>query len=82
VVAVVESIEAHAKHLKDTGELKTRRAESIKTELLAMVGERIRRHIEKNVTEAPDFAKTIVSLQQRAVDPYLVADNIINRVIK
>jgi LAO/AO transport system kinase len=82
VVVVVEAIEKHKKHLSDSGELKTRRAESIKTELLAMINERIRRHIEETVAATPDFEKTIFSLQHREIDPYSISDNVVKRIIK
>jgi LAO/AO transport system kinase len=82
VTDVVEAIEKHSRHLKDSGELKTRRAESIKTELFAMVDETIRRHIEKTVAQAPDFENTIIKLQQRRVDPYSVAEDIVKQTIK
>jgi LAO/AO transport system kinase len=82
VLAVVDSIEGHAKYLKESGELKTRRAESIKTELLAMVAEKIRQHIDKTVAETRDFEKIILSLQQREVDPYSIADGILGKILK
>ena len=82
VLAVIDSIEGHAKYLKESGELKTRRAESIKTELLAMIAERIRRHIDKTVAETRDFEKTVLRLQQREIDPYSIADNIIGKILK
>ncbi|MDR2006178.1 MAG: methylmalonyl Co-A mutase-associated GTPase MeaB [Acidaminococcales bacterium] len=82
VLSVMDSIEAHAKYLKESDELKTRRAESIKTELLAMIAERIRRHINKTVAETRDFENTILRLQQREIDPYSIADDILDKIIK
>lgn len=82
VVAVVNTIEEHAKYLRESGELKIRRAERIKTELIAMIDEKIKRYIDKNVTTAAGFEKTILALQKREIDPYSTADNIVKNVLK
>lgn len=82
IVAVVDSIEKHAKYLRDTGELQTRRAERIRSELLVMVDDKIRRHIDQTVTKKANFEGIILSLQKREKDPYTTADEIVKTVLK
>ena len=82
VVAVVDTIEEHAKYLRESGELKVRRAERIRTELLAMIDDKIKRYIDKTVTKTADFDKTIHELQKREKDPYTIADDIVKSVLK
>ncbi len=82
VITVVDSIEEHAKYLRETKELEQRRAENLKTELLTMIDERIRRHIEKTVSNTPDFDKTIKQLQDRELDPYSITNKIVSEILK
>ncbi len=82
IVEVVDSIEEHAKYLKDTKELAMRRAERIKTELVAMLNDKVNRHIMETIVNASDFETTVSSLQKRETDPYSVADNIVCKIIK
>ncbi len=82
IVEVVDSIEEHAKYLKETQEIKVRRAERIKTELLAMLNDRINRHIMTTVVATADFDQTVVKLQKREIDPYTVVDNIVGKILK
>lgn len=82
VVAVVDAIEEHAKYLRDTGELELRRKERIKSELLAMVDDKITRHIYKTVVNDSDFENIITGLQKREATPYVVADNIVGKILK
>ncbi len=82
VVEVVDSIEEHAKYLKDNNELKIRRAERIKTELLSMLNDKVNRYIMNKVVSADDFENTVHKLQKREIDPYSVADNIVCKILK
>lgn len=82
IVAVVDAIEEHGKYLRETGELEKKRKERIKDELLAMVEDKITRHIYKTVVGSEDFANTITSLQKREINPYTVADNIVGKILK
>ena len=82
VVAVVDAIEEHAKYMRESGELKVRRTERVKTELFAMIDDKIRRYIERTIIDAPDFEKTIQKLQKREENPYSTVDNIVKNVLK
>ena len=82
VVAVVDSIEEHAKYMRESGELKVRRKDRVKTELLVMIDDKIKRYIDKTIITSPDFENTIQKLQKREENPYSTADNIVKSVLK
>lgn len=82
IAQVVDSIEAHAKHMRESDELKERRLGRIKTEVFAMIDDRINRHIAKTVINTPEFDQTVVMLQSRETNPYAVVDEIVSKVLK
>lgn len=82
VVEVVDAVEEHAKYLRDTGELELKRKKRIESELLAMVNEKIIKHIYKTVVNDSNFENIITGLQKREATPYVVADNIVGKILK
>ena len=79
---VVDSIEEHKKFLFQTGKIEKIRANRIKSEVTAMVNDRIGRYVDSKIVATEDFAKTIVRLQNREIDPYSVVDKIVDSVLK
>ena len=82
VAQVVDSIEEHAKYMRESKELQERRAGRIRTEVFAMIDDRINRHIAKTVINTPEFDQTVVKLQNRETNPYAVVDEIVSKVLK
>lgn len=82
VARVVDSIEEHAKYMRESKELEERRAARIKSEVFAMIDDRINRYIAKNVIETAEFEQTVVKLQSRETNPYAVVDAIVSKVLK
>lgn len=82
ITEVVDSIEEHKKFLLQTGKIETIRANRIKSEVTAMVNDRISRYVDAKVVATEEFAKTVSKLQKRAVDPYSVVDKIVDSVLK
>lgn len=82
IVEVVNSIEEHAAYMRESKELELRRAERIKTEISAMVNERLNRYIAKQVINTNEFDNTVKQLQERATNPYAVVDEIVSKVLK
>lgn len=82
VVAVVDSIEEHKAYLIESGELATVRAARIKSEVTAMINDRVNRYIDANVVTTEKFAETVLKLQTREIEPYTVVDTIVNNVLK
>ena len=82
IAEVVDSIEEHKKFLFQTGKIEMIRANRIKSEVTAMVNDRIGRYVDSKIVATEDFAKTIVRLQNREIDPYSVVDKIVDSVLK
>ena len=82
ITEVVDSIEEHKKFLFQTGKIEMIRANRIKSEVTAMVNDRISRYVDAKVVATEEFANTVVKLQNREVDPYSVVDKIVDSVLK
>ena len=82
ITEVVDSIEEHKKFLMQTGKIETIRANRIKSEVTAMVNDRISRYVDAKVVATEEFAKTITRLQNREIDPYSVVDKIVDSVLR
>ena len=82
IAEVVDSIEEHKKFLFQTGKIEKIRANRIKSEVTAMVNDRISRYVDAKVVATDDFANTVTKLQKREVDPYSVVDKIVDSVLK
>ncbi len=82
ITEVVDSIEEHKKFLFQTGKIEKIRANRIKSEVTAMVNDRISRYVDAKIVATEEFAKTVVKLQNREVDPYSVVDKIVDSVLK
>lgn len=82
VAQVVDSIEEHAKYMRESKEIEIRRAGRIRTELFAMINDRINRHIANTVTNTAEFDETVVKLQGRETNPYAVVDEVVSKVLK
>lgn len=82
VARVVDSIEEHAKYMRESKELLERRAARIKSEVFAMINDRINRHIAKNVIETAEFEQTVIKLQSRETNPYAVVEEVVSKVLK
>ena len=82
VIEVVDSIEEHRKFLFQTGKIEQIRASRIKTEITAMINDRLARYVDKEIISTDDFANTVIKLQNREIDPYSVVDNVVDSVLK
>ncbi|MPM55896.1 GTPase ArgK [bioreactor metagenome] len=82
ITEVVDSIEEHKKFLFQTGRIEKIRANRIKSEVTAMVNDRISRYVDAKVVATEEFAKTITRLQNREIDPYSVVDKIVDSVLR
>lgn len=82
IVAVADSIEEHRKYLETSGKLAVVRQERIKSEVVAMVNDRISRHINAKIIATDEFKTTVERLQKRELDPYSLAKEIVVKVLK
>lgn len=82
VKEVVDSIEEHKKFLIETGELEHIREKRIKTEVTAMINDKIERYVDSKIITTDDFAATVIKLQNREIDPYSVVTDVVSGVLK
>jgi LAO/AO transport system kinase len=81
VPALLDQLEAHRKHLEASGALMDRRRESIKSEIVELTEEWLRR----DVWRRPDVAARLAGLVQQVLDgvttPYRAAEAILKDVL-
>jgi len=82
IEAVVDSIEEHKKYLEESGKLADIRKARIKSEVTAMLNDRVNRYIDAKVINTKEFDAQIVKMQTREVEPYSVVDSIVAKVLK
>ena len=82
ITELVASIEEHIGHLKQSGQLATRRTERTKNELLALLDEQIGRYVLKHITTGGNFDSLVVSVERREQDPYTVVAGLLRQVLR
>ncbi len=79
---VVNSIEEHKKYLEETGKLADIRKKRTKSEVTAMLNDRVNRYIDEKVISTKEFDDQIMAMQTREIEPYSVVDEIVAKVLK
>ena len=79
---VVNSIEEHKKYLEETGKLADIRKKRTKSEVTAMLNDRVNRYIDDEVISTKEFDDQIMAMQTREIEPYSVVDEIVAKVLK
>lgn len=74
---LIASLDAHFKHLLDTGELETRRQERTRVEILGMLEEQIARYVNQVVVEDDKFKEHLREVESRHNDPYSLVNSIV-----
>jgi len=77
ISAVIEAVQAHARHLADSGELAHRRARRAEQELSDAVAEELRRRSAARST-GDTYAKVLAEVQARRLDPYTAAEKLLS----
>ena len=72
IVAVVEAVEEHAAHLRESGNLQRRERERLERELKSIITEKMTRSFFERLDEA-QFDSLIDSIIRRELDPYSAA---------
>jgi LAO/AO transport system kinase len=81
VPEAVEALEAHGKHLVDSGDLARRRAVRARTRLLALLEDRFRRAVESRAPEPDGLEEAIAAVLARREDPYSAASRLFERFV-
>jgi LAO/AO transport system kinase len=70
---LVETIDAHRRHIEEEGTLSERRARNLRAEVLGIAAARLRRELEERAHKDPEWAGLLDSVVKREIDPATAA---------
>jgi LAO/AO transport system kinase len=76
---LVESLEEHRSHILAAGQLAERRRRNLRNEVLAIATARMRRRLEDDLHEDPEFKRLIEQVVERRLDPASAAAALLER---
>jgi LAO/AO transport system kinase len=76
---LVARLEAHREHLLDAGELERRRGSNLRNEVLGIAAARMRRRLEDELREDPEFKRLLAEVLARRLDPASAAVALLER---
>jgi LAO/AO transport system kinase len=82
VAELWEKIAAHRAYLEESGELETRRARNLASEVFAVASARAKQHIEHAVTDDPELRRLLDEVQRRELDPLSAVREILEKVFR
>jgi len=77
---LVQSLQDHRAHILAAGQLAERRARNLRSEVLAIATARLRRRLEDDLREDPEFQRLLDRVVQRQLDPASAAGALLERV--
>jgi len=80
VEELVEKMLAHREYLEAEGTLSERRRRNLRNEVLALATSRLRRKLEAEMREDPEFQELLDEVVERRLDPATAAGRILERV--
>jgi LAO/AO transport system kinase len=80
IVELVETIDAHRRHIVEAGTLAERRARNLRAEVLGIAAARLRRELEQRATSDPEWAGLLERVVSRELDPATAARELLDRV--
>jgi LAO/AO transport system kinase len=79
VEELVERLDEHRAHILAAGQLDDRRRRNLRNEVLAIATARMRRRLEEELHEDPEFQRLIEQVVQRRLDPASAAATLLER---
>jgi LAO/AO transport system kinase len=79
VPELVERLEEHRAHILAEGQLTERRALNMRNEVLSIATARMRRRLEEDVREDPEFRRLLDEVVRRRMDPASAATVLLER---
>ncbi len=79
VAELVERLEEHRAHILAAGQLAERRGRNLRNEVLAIAAARMRRRLEEDLREDPDFQRLLSEVVERRLDPASAATALLER---
>ena len=77
---LVETIDAHYRHISDAGTLAERRARNLRAEVLGIAAARLRRDLETRAANDPEWAGLLDRVVRRETDPASAARELLERL--
>ena len=74
---LVETIDAHRRHIEEEGTLAERRARNLRAEVLGIAAARLRRELSERAEEDPEWAGLLDKVVKREIDPATAARKLI-----
>lgn len=82
VKELVAKFEEHRNHIEANGELAKRRTERVKNELLDLLSSRIESYIRGKIVDNGEIETMVENIKSRTTDPYSVAADIMQNMLK
>jgi LAO/AO transport system kinase len=79
IADLVQSLKEHRAHILAAGQLESRRARNLRSEVLAIATARMRRRLEEDLHEDPEFQRLVEEVVQRRLDPASAAAALLER---
>jgi LAO/AO transport system kinase len=79
VAELVEQLDRHREHIAAEGQLEERRARNLRNEVLAIATARMRRRLEEELREDPEFKRLLKEVVRRHLDPASAAAALLER---
>jgi LAO/AO transport system kinase len=76
---LVRRLQEHRAHILAAGQLAERRARNLRSEVLAIAAARLRRRLEEDLREDPEFQRLLDEVVQRRLDPASAASELLAR---
>lgn len=80
VIELIESLESHFEHLRQTGELETRRQARTRDEILGMLEEQIGRFVSRTIVPSDTFKAGLAEVEKRENDPYSLVNSLVAKI--
>jgi LAO/AO transport system kinase len=79
ITELLEQIDAHRRHIEDTGSLAERRARNLRAEVLGLAAVRLRRQLEERAGSDPEWEGLLDSVVRRQTDPATAARKLLEK---
>jgi LAO/AO transport system kinase len=79
IAELLERIDAHRRHIEDTGSLDERRARNLRAEVLGLAAVRLRRRLEERAGSDPEWEGLLDSVVRRQTDPATAARKLLDK---
>jgi GTPase len=79
IVELLERIDAHRRHIEETGSLADRRARNLRAEVLGIAAARLRRRLEERAGSDPEWEGLLETVVRRQTDPATAARKLLEK---